>query len=138
MKRIFVLIAAVAVMSFSVAKADASMIVSLSGGYNFAAGDTIDMFDAVYADISDKTKGGGAVHLDAWFGADMFQFGVGIGYTGLYMISDTVYNSTYGEDVKYKVHFAYVPVYAQARVFPFGGFYVGGLAGYYYPAISPS
>ncbi len=134
MKRFLVLISAVCVISFSAAQADASMILSLSGGYNFAAGDTIDMFDAVYAGIDDKTKGGGAVHLDLWFGTDMFQFGASLGYTGLYSIDDSFYAGA--DFIEYKAHFAYIPISVQARVFPLGGFYVGALAGYYYPIIT--
>lgn len=136
MKKLIVLMAAVSLFSFSAVKADATTIISLSGGYNFASGDTIDYFQYYYGGMNDWSKGGGAVHLDAWFGTDQLQAGIGIGFTSLFSISDRAdMTSTYGEWVTWKATFAYIPITAQVRFFPLGGLYVGALAGYYYPAI---
>lgn len=135
MKKLIVLMAAVSLFSFSAVKADATTIVSLSGGWNFASGDTVDMFETAYSNVDDYTKGGGAVHLDVWFGSDQLQYGGGIGYTGLFMIDDSFENGSF-ELVEYKTNFAYIPIYAHLRFFPIGGLYVGGLVGYYIPAIS--
>jgi|GEM_PF-3209821 len=138
MKKLIVLIAAVSLLSFSAAKADATTIVSISGGYNFASGDTIDYFETVYSDI-DFDRGGGAVHFDVWFGSNTLQFGGGVGFTSLFRVSDwqdETANPYYDNQfIKWEATFAYIPIYAQIRFFPMGGLYVGALAGYYYPAI---
>ena len=137
MKKFIVLIAAVSLLSFSAAKADASTIISISGGYNFASGDTIDYFEWAYSDV-DFNKGGANVNFDVWFGDDQLQFGGGVGFTTLFMVSDLEDKSSnpdYNEWIKWEATFAYIPIYAQIRFFPTGGLYVGALAGYYYPAI---